>query len=1303
MRKLALAIFMLCFSIVTAFAQSSTGSLVGTVSSPDGVIAGATVVVTDNATRREQTATTNGEGFFTFPQLEFGTYTVRTTAAGFKTTTANELKIDVGREYSLNQTLEVGAVTEEVTVIAGADILNSTSAEISATVSPQQIQSLPLVTRNPLDFIQLQAGAASNAFQGTSINGLRTTFTNVTRDGINIQDAFIRTNATDFVPGRPSVDDTSEFTFVGSNGDSDQGYGGAQIRLVTPRGGSIFSGALFAYNRNSEFGANNFFNNRNGTPRPFRNRNQFGGKIGGPFPAPNFGEGGPVFVKGKTAFFFAYEQVIDPLSTLATRTVFTPGARTGAFQFNRATAGAANTVCPSGTVGSVCTVPNILTFAGLPATIDPTVQSRIISALPLGNRTDIGDGLNTTGFGVNRAINQERKTYTARIDYDINDTNTINGVYSYNNESNLRNDVDATGFSAVPTGQQTSTNKTLALAYRTSPTANFTNEVRGGLFFSTVPFFRTVPIQDFFLDVSSLISNPENNFLNQDRATRSYNIQDSADLIAGNHSFRFGGIGQFFQVNATNAVGTLPTYTLGTNANTPLFSTANFSSFGGISNAQLGTANNLLGILGGIVSSASQSFNTTSQTSGFTSAPTFQNFRNNNFSFFGQDRWRVSPQLSLTLGLRYEVFTPLRLENGLALEPIIPDGSDIRSTILNPLGQYGFIGGIAGNNQYYNSDNNNFAPNIGFAYTPQFKNKLLGGLFGESGRTVIRGGYSQVFGNDSIVTSFSNAGNSNVGLGRTGSSAQQTINGVATANINARLTSLPPINPPAFITPPRSFLQNNTAQFGNFGTVYAIEPDIQTPRVSQYSVGIQREVGFQSVIELRYVGSYSKNLLRAIDINQIDIRNNGFLTDFNRAAANLAIVDAERRRLMELNGGVLPANAPASTGLFQPAFAGLGLQPLTIFTAGGSTATPVTPGVGRLLVGGNNGLNATTFNNNLRNGTPADLATNYITNGLNGGPRLPTTANPNAAMSPQFINFLANPGTGVVDLYQNGARFNYNSLQAEFRRRFAQGLAIQANYTFSKNLTNSIGTSQALFEPFLDNANPDLDYQRADFDQTHVFNFNGIYELPFGKGKRFLSGSNGFVNKLIEGFQISSIVRYGSGVPVTFVDTRGTLNRTARSARQTVNSTLTNDEIQALVGVFRTPRGIFFINPSVLNVDPNVAGSGTGRAAEGFSANPNDNSFAGQVFFNVRPGETGNLGRSLINSPNTFNVDAALIKNFSVTERTRVQLRFEAFNALNSVNFLPSTQAANINSTTFGQLTQTTSPRVVQFAARFEF
>ena len=588
MKKLIVSALFMLVSVGLLLAQTPTGRLLGTVASPDGgVLPNATIEVKFNETGKIQTATTGSDGTFSFSQLEPGDYTVTIKSQGFKTFVANEVKIDIGRDYNLTPTLEVGNVTETVTVTAGADVITSTTAQVTNVVSPQQILSLPLITRNPLSLTTLQPGVSSNTTQGTSINGMRTTQTNITRDGISINDQFIRANATDFAPGRPSVDNTGEFTLATSNQESDLGSGGAQIILVTPRGTKSFHGALFAYNRNSKFSANNFFNNRtpnnaNGTQAdiakkpPFRNRNQYGGKIGGPFPLFHFGEGGPFFDKNKGFFFFAYEGVKDPLSGRATRTILTPSARAGTFQFNRATAGSpinsGGISCPSGDVNSVCTVSNILTFAqaqgfqGIPSTIDPIVQARILSVLPTAGNAAGGDSLNTTGYGFNRRQDQTRETYTTRIDIDATDKDSFNGVYSYNLEDNFRPDVDATGFTEIPDGTQFSDNRSFTVAYRRIVSNSMVNEVRWGIFTSVVPFDRTSDYPDYFLGpagttsttLATIISQPDNVFLDQGRNNKLYTFADNFNWVLGKHSLKFGGQYQKYKVNSYNDVLIVP-------------------------------------------------------------------------------------------------------------------------------------------------------------------------------------------------------------------------------------------------------------------------------------------------------------------------------------------------------------------------------------------------------------------------------------------------------------------------------------------------------------------------------------------------------------------------------------------------------------------------------------------------------------------------------------------------------------------------------------------------------------------------
>ncbi|MEP6946423.1 MAG: carboxypeptidase-like regulatory domain-containing protein [Acidobacteriota bacterium] len=767
MKRFLLVVITTILASVALFAQTPTGSLSGTVTSPEGaVVPGATIEIKFKQTGKGQTAAAGNDGSYSFTQLEPGLYTVTVTAKGFKTFVANDVKVDIGREYTLSSPLTIGEVSEVVTVTAGADVITSTSAQVTNTVSPQQILSLPLLTRNPLSLTTLQAGTASNPFQGTSINGQRTTATNITRDGISINDQFIRTNATDFAPGRPSVDDTGEFSIATTNIEADQGSGGAQISLVTPRGQKNFHGALFAYNRNSRFGANTFFNNRTLNAKnpvtgvyeqqsiakapPFRNRNQYGGKVSGPFPVPGFGEGTPMFFRDKGYFFIAYEGIRDPLAARATRTILTPTARAGTFQFLRAappngtTANPINSgglSCPSGATGSVCTVTNIFAFAqsvglpGIPAGIDPLIASLVLNPMPTTGNTTGGDSLYTTGYGFNRRQDTTRRTTTTRFDLDWTAKDTVNAVFNWNKENLLRPDVDTTGFSVVPEVSQYSKNKSFVLTYRRILSASMVNEARWGIFTSEVPFKRTSAIPNFFLGgqgttsgtLAGLVDQP-NIFLDQGRNNKLFTLADNFNWVVGNHSLKFGAQFQRYKVNSYNDVLIVPNYVIGpitlAGAATS-FTAGNFANnctpacagSSVISSGSLSTASNLLALLGGFVNQRVQGFNTVSPTSGYKAERNLAPYRNDNHALYASDRWGVTRGLTVSLGLRWELYPALKLFNGLALEPVISDPSNPAASLMGN-GTYNIVGTNAGKPYlYYKTDYNNFAPNIGVTRT----------------------------------------------------------------------------------------------------------------------------------------------------------------------------------------------------------------------------------------------------------------------------------------------------------------------------------------------------------------------------------------------------------------------------------------------------------------------------------------------------------------------------------------------------------------------------------------------------------
>lgn len=1257
MKKITLATFVIALFAVSIFAQSSTGRLVGTVSAPDGaVIPGATVVVTDTQTNKERTVTTNGEGAFLIQLLDVGTYSIKVSSKGFKSSTTT-VTIQVGQEYSLPVSLSVGDVGENVTITAGADVINSSNAELSSTLNNRQITELPNLTRNPLGLTLTQAGTSSNPSQGTSINGSRTSSTNISRDGINIQDNFIRSNATDFAPGRPSVDNVEEFTLT-SQSSVDTGFGAAQINFVTPRGGNRFKGAVWEYNRNSKFAANPWFANAGGNfgatdpnvlagfkkegderqPRPFRNRNQYGFKVSGPI------------LKDKLFFFVYAEKLKDIVNVSKLTTTLTPSARAGIFRYSSGTS----------VFGASIFAPTVVGGPGLPAPtgINPVSNTLFLSKLPTGNSTEVGDGLNTTGYRFFQRGDSDRDALTGRFDYDLNAENNFSAVIDYSFEKNLRTDIDGT-FNLIPVALQPARNVVLTGAWRFSPTAAFSNEFRIGKFFSVPDFFRTDTLPTTYF-VPTLITNPNVTFQQQGRAVETRNVQNTSNWQLSDHSIRFGGQFQSVRINAYNAAGIIPTYNLGLGINGPTIVGANLATAAGgtpLTPAQITTASSLLALLGGTVSSGSQSFNVASQTSGFVAGATQRRILTYKaFAPYVVDAWRATSELTLNFGLRYDYYTALKSENGLGFEPIIASGTSPKDAILNPNGGYQFIGGNAGvKNAFYKPDKNNVAVSISAAYAPKgIDNKYLKWLFGEND-FVFRGGFRTSYVNDELVRAPDNAILGNAGL----SSSLSALNGTSVA-LNERLGSpfTSVLGLPTFVGT-RAYTTNNSPSFGNYGTVFAVDPNLQTPRQNDWQVGVQRKFG-DFAFEARYVGSSSSNVLRTIDYNQIKLTP-AFLADFNVARNNI------------IAGCTTQATCQVGTTIFS--------------TFASQLANPG-------------------FVNLIRTGQVAELAFQYLANGLPSNPNVfPVPAGTLRA------ELLANPNTGVANVLENGGKFNYHSGQFELRRQFKDGLYLQANYTFSKGLTDAIGTGQTRVEPFLDNANPQLDYARLDYDQTHVFNINTIYELPFGKNRRWLN-QNKFVDYVVGGWQFGMVWRIGSGAPITFTDARGTLNRSGRSGRQTAVTSLTSKELKKLVGSFVTPCGVFFVNPTAININQANLAAGNctqlnvgvptlttpGAASSGFG----QPTFSGQVFFNNATNTTSGLRRAVVDGPWTYGADISMLKNFRITERVKLQVRGEAFNVTNKAFFVPG-QFIDVNSTTFGRITSTTGSRVMQFAARIEF
>ena len=1274
MKKFLLISLTIFLSAILTLAQDTTGRIVGSVSAPDGVIPGATIVITDNQTGKQRTVVSSDNGTFNVSQLEFGTYTVRITATGYKTFIANDVKIDAGREYPLNAVLEVGQITEEVTVTAGGEQINASNAELSTTVTTEQIRELPLNGRNPLSLLNLQAGVNATT---NSINGQRSSATTVTRDGLNVQDNFIRTNT--FVSDQPTVDDTGEFTITTQNAGVESGGGSSLVQLVTPRGGSQFHGALYAFNRNSAFTANSFFNNERALPKPFLNRNQYGGSLSGPVPFFNFGEGGPMFEKDKAFFFFNYEAFRLAQQVTATGTTLLPQARNGTFTYVDAT-GTQRTVNVLTGQGFV----NPLTAAqGGVLSVDPVIQNRILSLLPnSGNGTTTGiNYLQSTSFL--RGDPRVRNSYTGRFDYDFNDRHTLNLVYRRNDDVDARTDI-AAGFSPSVFVNTTGPTDFFVAAYRFTVGSNFSNEIRGGFQDSGVIFDEGDSVPDDFIFGGLPVTNPEGTFRTQGRNTLYRNIQDNAVYTTGNHSFRFGGQIEFQETESLNFGGTgggiTPTFNLTTTANTQTPGLIANQFPGTISTTDLARANTLRYFLGGIVGSGTVTTNIgDGNIYGF--QPSILRLKYDIYSAYVSDQWRLKPNFTLNLGLRYELYTPLNSPYVRFLEPVLPDPDNLQS-VTSPNGILNFVGTNAGNpGDFFNADKDNFAPSISFAYSPKFENGLLAGLTG--GNTVIRGGFRINYLNDEYLRAPDAFNQANSGLGAIVVNARNqagltTLRSTFSPAVNPAFEPLPGFALPTFTAPPRTFVTNNPARTNS---VFGVDPNYQIPRIYEWNIGIQREIGFKSVFEVRYVGSMGNDMIRSIDFNELEI-SDAFLSDFLTAQNNC-----------RLQGAAANPTAPnpllvCTDARFNPNLAGS--RPFTVFNqlAGGTAQAP-NPGL----------LNNSTIVGLIQNGLVGTLAQTYIGNALQGG-----------------VNFQPTSEIFAIELLTNGGKYRYNALQAEIRRRFSNGFSYQVNYTFQKTLSDVPNDSQLRQAPYMDNDNPKLDWGRPDFDRTHTINANMILELPFGKGKRFLN-QGGWVNAIFGGFQFSSIVNLSSGPPLGIVDPRATFYRPSRVGRQSATTNLTTSEIKELTGIFNTPNGIYFVDPRVLFATARNTATGATqridltqplpagftlvsvRAASPYGQAP----FAEQVFFFNEPGQVGNLPRNFLNGMPYLNWDASLSKNIRFTESMRLQLRMEAFNVLNDQTPFFAADL-NINSDTFGRVTSTyNSPRIIQFGARFDF
>ncbi len=1122
MRKKILSALGVCLFAITmasvSFGQTVNGRVNGTVKdASDAVVPGAKITLTDLKTKQERTSQTNDEGLFVFVDVPAGTYAVVVERAGFKKAQVLDVQVNVDKPAILTVHLEAGGLTETVSVTASEaqSLIRSEDGRLSTTVDVRQVQDLPLNGRNPINIAGGLAGVNTNTnIRQSVINGMRGSFSNITWDGIEINDNLVRTDAL-FGVNTPSVAAVAEFQLTTQNAGSEDGLGIAQVKLRTPRGGAAYHGEVYDYYRNDKLDANTFFNNTTGLAKPILLQHQYGFNVGGPFALPRFGQGGPSLTeKNKLFFYFFYEYIDTQQDFTPNRTVLLSGARTGNFTYVRTDNGQLHTV-------------NLLTLSG--RTIDPRIRT-LIDLTPSSNNTSIGDTRNTGGFRFNTPNGSTGRNIGFRIDYEITSRHRVEAIYSHF-LSKLPNDVQLNNigeqFPGLPGGGQESKRPRYALAWHSNPTANITNELRFGFSSSTPLFFNREKFDVGYRLTLPLITNPIQNFLQQGRAPRNHDLIDNVTWVKGKHVFRFGSTARFVRILNFNDAGIVPQFTVGFNTTTnPTPLVNNTASFpGGLSSTQFTTANSLLGLLTGAVSTVTQTFNVADRTSGFSrGVGSIRHLDYNTLAFYGGDTWRIRDNLSLNIGLRWEYIGPLTERDGLGLMP-----KDTSLAVLSdPNAVLDFAGSGTGR-PFLAKDLNNFAPNVSFAWDP-FK----------SGKTSLRGGFAISYAIDNNATVLNNSsvgGNAGLQSGVTISTLTGTVSGGGIITVPT----------PAFRVPRTLVDQLSLTQTP---TLFTTEFNLKTPYAAQWNLGVEREIFKDTALSVSYVGNRGIQLTRGIDTNQVRIFENGFFADFLRAQSNLA------------NFG-----NPACTAAMAAA---TGCQVLTIFP--------------RLGLGGN--LGNATIRNLIAQGQVGELVSNYVSSRntfLNTAQ--PCVTGATGLLCPSF--FLPTNGNAFVTDYVGSSGWSsYHGLQAEIRKRLSHGWYYQVNYTWSKAFTNA-EQAQAEFAPYLDLTLGDvLEKKRLNQDVTHVLKANAVYELPFGPGKMFWN-RGGLSGKLLGGWQLSMIGQWRTGRPISFISGRGTVNRAGRSGNNTPNTTLTLSELQRRVGLFHDPvTGLpLLVDPALIATD----------------------------------------------------------------------------------------------------------------------
>jgi len=1335
---LTLLLALLLTSSTVLVAQTGSTSLRGTVTDSSGAaVANASLTLTSSDRGIQKAATSNDTGSYEFLQVQPGTYDLTVEMSGFSKYQQKQIQLLVDTPATINVKLVIGTSTETVEVTAEAAAINTTDASIGNAFNEVQVKQLPMEGRNVPDLLTLQAGvtyyghreslnAQTNDTRNGAVNGAHSDQTNITLDGVDVND---QVNGYAFSSVLPvTLDSMQEFRVTTTNYGADAGRSsGAQVSLVTKSGTNSFHGSLYEYLRNTYTSANDYFVKsaqvQSGEPNvaPKLIRNIFGGSIGGPF------------VKNRLYFFANYEAARQREEESDVRIVPSDAFRDGIVQYQCDDA----SQCPGGPVagmsGQIYNIPSGvfgLTGQNL-AQLDPHAigpnpviccdANSYLQSFPHANDNSQGDAFNFLGYRFRGPIPTNRNWYIARVDYKL----TANGNHSLFWRGALRNDVQAGAPyfpGGVPLTSLTDYSKGFTLGYTATIRPTLLNNFHWGYTRQSwgqpgnndstpVIFFRGLNDNSTSNDSSLAVTR------GGDFRSTVQNLVDDVSWAKGKHTLQFGTNLRFIRSPRNSFINSFPNGV----TNVSALDTAGFAgkpspfnpANGGFPAVSGDFANQYdypaIALLG-MVTEYNAFFNfDKSGTAIPQGAPVARHWGANEYEFYIQDSYKMKPNLTVNLGLRYSLFSPPWETTGTEVAPTFSMANwfklreqNMRNGIgsnQDPLVTFNLAGAANGKPGYYQWDYRNFAPKISFAYTPRPNDGWLRRLVGDNDKTVIRGGFGMAYDHigPGLLASFDQ--NGSFGL-----STNLTNSVLPTASNAPRLTSLTSVpttlfdgvTPFAPATPQGGFPYTPPSSGTGLGIFWGLDDHIKTPYSYTLDLSVGRQLSNGLSLEVSYVGRLSHRLLAQEDLAMpLDLVDKQSGVNYFSAARRFSELSAQGTPTSSITPALVGPTAAYWQNMIAPLQPGdqynlscagnvsgngpflFTTDPLqaaydvyNCFTFNETTALSAIDYAGSdfnpLGVAGIAGMQAGLANCTYSNGNACSL--NHY----------PTVLGQNAYFNSQFHSLYA---------WRSVGNANYNALQVTLRKRMSHGVQFDFNYTYGKSIDLSSSAERAqpwngvaggISGNIINTWDPNQQRGVSDFDTTHSINTNFIVELPFGKGKLLARNANGITNALVGGWQLSGLARWTSGFPLTIGNggTWPTNWQLGGAATQT--------------GPAKT--GVTKQSSSFPNQVPNLFVDPNGPTGIG-------------AFRHDFPGEAG--GRSQVRGPGYAGLDAALSKTWQMpySERHLLKFRWEVFNVLNHAEFDVNSVTNGIDQAgSFGTFSGLlTNPRVMQFALRYEF